>query len=139
MKIEKITPQIAALYLGQKCDMKFHKLGKSEVKITVGRIGLLERDAITMTPHLRRLESITEEECKYLFELINGSEYDFHESHSYKEDWWQDFIDIDFITANYFFIGNPFIWLYLLSRGFDLFSLIEQGLAEEITTQTNEL
>lgn len=29
-------------------------------------------------------------------------------------------------------IGSPRIWLYLLSKGFDLFGLIEQGLAKSV-------
>ena len=33
-------------------------------------------------------------------------------------------------------IGTPAVWLYLLSKGFDLFSLIESGLAKEIKPET---
>jgi len=30
-------------------------------------------------------------------------------------------------------IGSPAVWLHLLSLGFDLFGLIDAGLAKEIT------
>ena len=133
MKIEKITPQIAALYLGQKCDIKFDKLAQCEVKISTIVIGLFEGGRVTITPHLRRLESITEEEATEVYRLAG-----WNTKIECRNDFIHgiDNIDIDSIDQ---IIGHPAVWLYLLSRGFDLFGLIDAGLAKEVTTQTNEL
>ena len=139
MKIEKITPQIAALYLGQKCDIKFDKLAQCEVKISTIVIGLFEGGRITITPHLRRLETITEEEARELHLLYsNGKEWQPYYTKDTCLDWWHGEITLA-RDRDDFCIGYPFIWLNLLSKGFDIFGLIDAGLAKEVTTQTNEL
>ena len=60
MKIEKITPQIAALYLGQECDIDSHNnQGFFRGNIYPMDIAMLASGNATIIPHLRRLESLT--------------------------------------------------------------------------------
>lgn len=130
--IKKITPQIAALYLGQKCDIDTHD-GKGPF---VGHIYPMDITQIgaTITPHLRRLDSITEEECQEVFEIMTG--IGWYQGRC-KFLWWESNPIYD-VATKFHCIGHPAAWLYLLSRGFDLFGLIDAGLAKEVTTQTNE-
>ena len=133
MKIEKITPQIAALYLGQKCDISPQPglevlTDMFDDEITAFNLGHLKPGNITITLHLRRLESITEEEATEVYRLAG-----WNTKIECRNDFIHgiDNIDIDSIDQ---IIGHPAVWLYLLSRGFDLFGLIDAGLAKEITT-----
>lgn len=132
-KIEKITPQIAALYLGQKCDaewlLPFHAPWEN-IEIDNYVIGKLSDCLIEVKPHLRRLDSITEEEAKEIYRLSQGKEWPG------KTDFlaWLVF-EFEFMTKEAClsaFIGTPAVWLYLLGKGFDLLSLIDSGLATEI-------
>lgn len=136
--IDKITPQIAALYLGQKCtatwiaNYKPWVVGDAyDTDINHERIGLLEDEYILIEPHLRRLESITEDEARELFEISNGYKPDKNKFVSCL-DWWNMRNVIDDYSNKEIEIGNPAAWLYLLSKGFDLFGLIDAGLAKEI-------
>ena len=82
----QVTPQIAALYLGQIVDVTWH-INEKFAGITSGEvwhdspmhsshIARLEEDEISITPHLRRLESITEDEAKEVFSIIRGVSFE---------------------------------------------------------------
>ena len=134
MKIDKMTPQIAALYLGQKAtfewliDTKQYEKGDtwdSEIKY-YNPENLLD-GSLKITPHLRQPNSITEKESQDLYAMVEVFGYPFHP----KLD--GDSV-VDWALTSLF--GSPYKahdqFLYLLSKGFDLFGLIEAGLAKEI-------
>ena len=130
--MEKFTPQIAALYLGQKCQTKygdgFIDGVFSSGKITVQHpqsMSILPADEIK--PVLRRLDSLTESEARELtgkkndaLKIWNG---------------WQTGPRADYDQEQ---IGEPSAWLKLLSWGFDLFGLIDSGLAIDAETIKEE-
>ena len=70
---------------------------------------------------LRSLDSITEEEVRYLYK---GAECENEKIKDLRE--WI----INKSAEQILF--TPTAWIYLLSKGFDLFGLIEAGLAKEI-------
>lgn len=136
MKIEKITPQIAALYLWQKCEVLGDKSAMlsdyygdgSQVVITPNFIQEISNGRCEIIPNLRRLESLTGDEANEIHLIIYGREYAgttpikewFFLKLPGESDVMQDAI------------GKPYVWLYLLSKGFDLFGLIDQGLAKDV-------
>jgi hypothetical protein len=131
--IDKITPQIAALYLGQKCE------NTSGSIYTVSNTDIYSFADGTeswrkLTLHLRRLESITEEEARELYTLATGMVWTKRSSGSCLFNW--IFAQRkDSMQSLYHCIGIPAVWIYLLSKGFDLFGLIDAGLAKEITNE----
>lgn len=139
MKIEKITPQIAALYLGQKCNIEWLITDPDDVfmkgekwydsTIIGATITRLEKNELTITPYLHRLESITENEAQECFKIDN--KINWKSETSCIMSWWKD-KDEWYHTNMSHVIGEPEIWLYLLSKGFDLFNLIDNGLAKDI-------
>ncbi len=146
MKIETLTPQIAAMYLGQKCDavwvtgsLKGHivKTGDNQ-GITPTMVSLMYPDQIAnqleIAPHLRRLESMTESEARELYEIAHGEAWTYspHDSEPCLSGWWEKTV-MGTLRQSTFSIGSPAVWLYLLSKGFDLLGLIDAGLAKEIT------
>ena len=137
-KIEKITPQIAALYLGAKCDVEWLAPYNDDVweamEIDHSVIEKLSISHISITPHLRRMDSITEEEAREVFAIANGYEADKNSFTSCLS-WLARENALDYSNKE-IEIGNPQVWLYLLSKGFDLFGLIEAGLAKEIKPET---
>lgn len=108
------------------------------------KIGLLFYPYSDVIFHLRRLESITEEEARELYKISRGEEWDY-EYNSYAanrdrgmgkiwsclENWWMGNYEMFAENGNWL-IGDPNAWLYLISKGFDLFGLIDKGLAKEI-------
>lgn len=130
MKIEKITPQIAALYLGQKATVNhLGTLSEDVFEISTITLSDLSWDLIEVTPHLRSLETITEEECQMLYKIETGQlwtdKYDGEENTPpCKKFWFQD----EYCGST----GSPLVWLKMLEMGFDLFGLIPAGLAKEI-------
>ena len=146
MKIEKITPQIAALYLGAKCDLEWmytdtveDSFQKGDVwqdsKIGVAHVSRIEHGEISITPHLRRLESITEEEAREVYEVKYCTPCQFSDDYSAIDMFWEREVG-NYDEQGSILIGTPAVWLYLLSKGFDLFGLIESGLAKEIKPET---
>lgn len=150
MKIEAITPQIIALYIGQKCD--FEREGKTATGNILGvfssgvvRVTLVSesigneveyntRTFEQITPHLRSLDSLTEAEARELYEIETGETWI---SAIYCYDEWWNHGGVAHEETYQFLIGSPKTWLHLLSLGFDLFGLIEAGLAKEkISTET---
>lgn len=145
MKIEKITPQIAALYLGHKCELEllytdtindvFAKGDKWDSRID-SNIHLLGDGGVKITPHLRRLESLTEDEAREICEIFYGKQL-------VKKTGW---LHLDFLFQSVegvpgpvigSLIGSPSVWLKLLEWGIDLFGLIDSGLAKEIKPKTD--
>lgn len=140
MKIEKITPQIAALYIGQMCTVDWPSRFIEETKITHKALVWPDEDGVIITPHLRRLDSMTEEEAREVyqienFEVWNTQMYSQEEplNGSCLDKWWNILLEDIYIKQSDFRIGTPAVWLYLLSKGFDLFDLIPAGLAKEVT------
>lgn len=126
----ELTAQILGMYIGRPCDVldtdgEFLYTGI----FSLPNLDYWTREMYALRPHLRRLEGITEEECKGLYLSANGTEWD----RAYECMRWLDFDD-DFGYGSMlgWCIGNPAAWLYLLSRGFDLFGLIDAGLAKEV-------
>lgn len=139
---QKITPQIAAMYLGQKYNWiysqspsEFYTPDKIPL-ITPKVVDCIGAGIIEIKPHLRRLESITEQEAREVFLVSNDVRWEdarkrFPISYSCLESWWKTHNEY-FFEIKEVVLGDPSAWLYLLSRGFDLFGLIESGLAKEI-------
>ncbi len=132
MKIETLTPQIAAMYLGQKCTCKWIESGDSaDFKISTLTLNDLSYSLVVVTPHLLRLESLTEAEARELYEITKGHPFDREDSGEdaleYLKEYYITFYGFDSL------IGQPHAWLHLLSKGFDIFGLIDAGLAKEIT------
>jgi len=77
---------------------------------------------------LRDLKDISESECKQLYHLVNT--YPLMEG-SYKEGWWETkHIYPSYSTSNKAESeGVPVVWAKLLEWGFDLFGLINDGIA----------
>ena len=134
--MEKFTPQIAALYLGQKCQSPEGEgiiLGVDNVGNVEVEFGIMGPDFSQIyevgeiLPILRRLDSLTESEARELtgkkndaLKIWNG---------------WQTGPRADYDQEQ---IGEPSAWLKLLSWGFDLFGLIDSGLAIDAETIKEE-
>ena len=140
MKIDKITPQIAALYLGQKCTYSSKVLTEDiETEINARVLSDVEGDIAfaSITPHLRRLESLTEDEARELYGVKYGEKWEksFHDISINVspciENFWKEDIEL-YAPEGKLLIGSPAVWLKLLEWGIDLFGLIDAGLAKEI-------
>jgi hypothetical protein len=152
---DKITPQIAALYLGQKCDVRWEindfdegAFSEGDVwhdsRVNGSHINRLFKVEITLTLYLRPLSSLTEEEAQEIYLIRydetweNSLSYWITEAHGEfpkcLDTYWGEFVEL-YQEEGKMRIGDPAIWLYLLGKGFDLLGLIEQGLAKNITSQ----
>lgn len=151
--IKEITPQIAGLYLGGKCEItsvpswysrtvnQDHRVG-AIVPLTTLLLGSIERSEtdLTFVLCLRPLESLTESEARELYEIRQGEKWEFRPEWlddeepdlSCLRDWWNG-LDEYFVDGSVYMLGSPQVWLKLLSWGFDLFGLIQAGLAKEVT------
>ncbi len=142
----ELTPQIAALYLGQKCETislePILKRSRTEYPaITPTLLEWMINGHIQIVPHLRPLSTITEAEARELYEIQKGEKWN---TQMYDQDeplnglclekWWIK-SDEWYLSWSEFCIGSPLVWLKLLSLGFDLFGLIDAGLAKEIETK----
>lgn len=82
---------------------------------------------IDAKPILRHLEDMTEEECIDLWEYLNEGD-SFNTSRWVNAGavaWWQSFLRMR--TESHGLEASPVIHYWLLSRGFDLYRLIEKG------------
>ena len=59
------------------------------------------------------------------------------DAESFLGDWWNKY-DEWYVKTKYFIFGKPAAWLKLLSWGFDLFGLIDSGLAIDAATLKTE-
>jgi len=133
-----LTPEILAMYLGQPVTLTVVKEvsawteGEAWVAhVQPTHINWLAEGSIDATLHLRTLDSITENEVREIFGLLSHARVP--DNRSIKETWWKKFNDFT-ITAASRFTGVPVIWSRLLSKGFDLFGLIEAGEAIDINS-----
>lgn len=136
MKIEKIDSRIAALYLGQKADHKGPLGTIFDVPISTITLSDLSWEIVEITPHLRRLESLTEEEARELYGIKYGDSFHVDSEaiamgFTYLEDFWECSIEL-YNDEGKLLIGCPVVWLKLLEWGIDLFGLIDAGLAKEV-------
>lgn len=127
----ELTAQILGMYIGRPCDVldtdgEFLYSGI----LSLPNIDYWVREMYVLRPHLRRLKSITEEECREVFKLVYGTPWDNGEN--CLKDWFLEVFNA-FNFGKHLAIGTPSAWLYLLSKGFDLFGLIDAGLAEEVS------
>jgi hypothetical protein len=137
-EVKSLTAADLALYIGQPF----------RVYATVSGVGWYERTGDSLTPSdlatynvkyvkpiLRPLSDLTEEEARECFALWSGGRFnpDDYYNASALEDWWRYADDHD-VDARAYCIGTPAVWRYLLSRGFDLFNWIPDGLAIDKTT-----
>lgn len=154
MSIEKITPQIAALYIGQKCEYPNDDGGEIVCFLTgVASDGIettykRKRDGVcgdilswkqnsptqkrfagNVKFHLRSPDTLTEKECRMLYHLETGETWFDHyggeeNAPPCKNFWFED----EYKGPT----GSPLVWLKMLEMGIDLFGLIPAGLAKEI-------
>lgn len=139
----ELTPQIAAMYLGCEVDVanqpeQIPKVGVLSAVRSDGTCSLLfpRVKGLGITIHakdatliLRRLQNITEDEAKALYLIRYPNEAPPANT---LHDWWNEF-DEFYIPQRIISCGRPEIWLHLLSKHFDLFGLIDAGLAVEKT------
>lgn len=132
MSIEKITPQIAALYLEQKCTEISRGITFKIESVNIWRVSDGDRYAAKYGDfilHLRSLSTLTEQECQMLYHIETGETWFDHyggeeNAPSCIRFWFQD----EYKGPT----GSPMVWLKMLEIGFDLFGLIPAGLAKEI-------
>jgi len=141
----ELTPQIAALYIGQKCTVTsknssflsdYYGDGES-VTITPNFLQEIVNGRCEVILHLRPLDSLTEAEARELYKIKYGETWEksFHDINikvsPCLENFWKSDIEL-YNDEGKLLIGSPAIWLKLLSWGFDLFGLIDQGLAKPL-------
>ena len=146
MKVEKITPQIAALYIGQEATLSYdNEPNKTGVLTTIRPVfydrwplgfeipdlGLVYYGCENVMFHLRRLKSLTESEAREMYRIASGMVWEKRSDRSCLKEWWQRGIE-DSVLNEWLCIGIPAVWLKLIEWGFDLFGLIDAGLAKEI-------
>lgn len=122
-------------------------LSMSVLNLYAGKMGvsydLLKRESqlrlrgetLNLKPYLRKLDDISEEECRDLFQILEGHSWetgwdctDDPTPPSCKETYWGEFSEVHSIEMSHA-VGNPIVWLTLIHWGFDLFSLIDNHLA----------
>lgn len=130
----EITPQIAALYIGQMAtitwlvDGDYFERGEewnTDIKHSV--LEWFVSGKATIRPHLRPLSSLTEAEARELYEIANGQKF----GNGKALIWWNNPNSLDY-TNREIEVGSPAVWLKLLSWGMDLFGGIESGWAKEV-------
>lgn len=120
----KLTTEILAMYLGAPC-MYAVIVPDQEDDYIEGTIGIRElhsyqNKAYRVHPILRKLEDMTEEEKIQVWELEYGSAYADADNQGNLDDLvWN-------ISVGEWHVNT---FLFLLSKGFDLFNLIDDGSA----------
>lgn len=135
----QLTPQEAALYLGQEIQYTNHFFGSTKFgKLTPAFFYDLFGSSgyrYTCKLLLRPLADIQEEEAKeFLLFVCDNAQIDAVNGNGilYKE----NFLGVDLKTHFTFESYTPAQFQYLLSKGFDLFNWIEQGKALDKTKAT---
>lgn len=127
----ELTAQILGMYIGRRANIElknYYTALDSDV-VTPALVGYFLLGDADVTPHLRRLESITNKEANELHMFFYGRGFS---GVNQVKDW----IFFKFPSESNLMqdaIGHPAAWLYLLSKGFDLFGLIDAGLAEDVS------
>lgn len=160
-----LTPQLLAMYLGQRCRYKYVDwVSWYEGEIVPSKLNDIQDLSFEIKPLLRPLSDITEDEINdlYIFlefdKEISEREYpDIHKTGGKRCEREDDCIIIDNDNdwgmevrinkhgqvlktckdnrEDYSGEEQPVIFKYLLSKGFDLFGLIESGLALDKSKQ----
>ena len=127
--------QILALYWGQECTFTWlidHRPmvegDEYEGAIDYTRLMLHSDGEAKITLHLRRLESITEQEAQELFYFVHGFEFESAVPANY----WLTLYSGTTCTEMELILGKPKGMLWLCRKGFDVFKLIDQKLAIEV-------
>jgi len=136
MKQVKLTEQILRLYYGRPFESTHPFFNLAD--IDEYWILCYKDKSVIITPHLRRLSSITEEEAREFWALTNDREFskpysdNFYDLTEYKtvSEWFNAFYGKWGVLHTFY---NASEFLYLTGRGFDLFGLIEAGLAKEVS------
>ena len=138
----ELTVQVLAMYLGQKCTSKWIETGEeNEWPISTITINQFSFGLVGITPHLRRLDSLTEEEAQELYRIRYNEAWgvDFErlgmEVESCLERFWKEDIEL-YNPEGKLLIGHPPVWLKLLEWGIDVLGGIEAGWAKEIQNTT---
>jgi len=139
--MNKMTPQVLALYIGHRCQTSggegiiYSVNNDGIVQVEFGAMGpdfLLSHHIGHVKPILRRLESLTEGEARELYGVLHPSGWQWQIKEEFRtsviEDYWH-LSDSGVQSLMMRHTGHPPIWLKLLSLGFDLFGLIDAGLA----------
>lgn len=125
-------------------------LSMSVLNLYAGHVGvsydLLKRESqmrlrgetLNIKPCLRKLDDISEEECRDLFQIFEGYSWesgwdctDDPAAPSCKETYWGEFSEVHSIEMSHA-VGIPIVWLTLIHWGFDLFNLIDNQLALDL-------
>ena len=126
----ELTAQILGMYVGQVCDvLDTDGNFRYTVLISLDNLEYWTPGVYALRPYLRRLESITNKEANELHKIFYGRCFS---GVNPVKDW----IMFKFPGESNLMqdaIGKPAAWLYLLSKGFDLFGLIDAGLAKEVS------
>lgn len=108
-------------------------LGSPQIsELTIGRVSPIREGEIVFAPILRHRDDITEAEARELSIIHLDDDFDMPENESCL-----DSLNFDLAggrlqkgnTVLSMWIGQPSAWHWLISRGFDMFDLIESGQA----------
>lgn len=148
----KLTAQIFSLYAGQRAEfpgnirseiISAFGYGKDVIVCTTGLPGWPQNgfyphyaQGADVKPILRPLSSMTEEEAMEVYKIVYGEAYDgpdgdcrYHIGMGYKNGVSLALAVVGFRDT----LGHPPAFLHLCSLGFDLFGLIDAGLAIDST------
>lgn len=121
-----VSTRVLSLYLNRPCTYTPLKGEAYDTHIAYEQFFDQNYAGARITPHLRKFDSITEEEALILYGMEHpGVEFTADFVHGTAVDWaLMPFGGTSYVT--------PEQLLFLTSKGFDLFNLIEQGLAKEV-------
>lgn len=121
-----VSTRVLGLYINRPCTYTPRKGETYDRTIQFGMFFDQTYAGAVITPHLRKFESITEEEALELYALEHdGKVFEPNPEYGTAIDW-----------AIMSFGGNSYMTpdqlLFLTAKGFDVFNLLEQGLAKEV-------
>lgn len=130
--MEKKIENYLHLYVWQKCVVRY-KLDKEEVEKTLTPVHLHEflNECAVCKPILRPFSDMEDYERTVVYDLeMRDEEIDYSRKVQCVKIWYS--------RTSFFMLNkwNQETFRYLLSRGFDIFGLIESGLAIDKTTLT---
>lgn len=130
-KVE-LTPQILRMYVGRDCQVTHNVIYETS---QIDEVLLIAHNAknAKVIPHLRPLSSITEDEANEFWKVSNVGDFAPNPIDGIDQDtplqWFEAFYSRWGVLHTVYTAPE---FLYLLSKGFDLFGLIEAGLAKEV-------
>lgn len=120
-----VSTRVLALYLNRPCTYTPHKGEAYDTHIRFDMFFDQNYAGAVITPHLRKFESITDGEALELYAM----EHECCEFDEILHDSAIEWAITSFGGTSYM---TPDQLLFLTSKGFDLFNLIDQGLAKEV-------